>query len=183
MSQSDDAPATTVATMEEQPAYETKIDKGDYRSQLHDLQVEMQKLQRHVSDLGEKVVILFEGRDAAGRGGSIQRFTRHLNPRSARTVALPKLTRTEEGQRYFQRYTEHLPTDGEIVFFDRSWYNRAGVERVTGFCSPTEYGRFFRQVPANEQALVESGILLFKRGSRCRVTSSPSGSTHAVRIR
>lgn len=158
----DTTPPTTVAEMEEQSPYDTKIDKGDYKSQLHDLQVELQKLQRHVTDHGDKVVILFEGRDAAGKGGSIRRFTRHLNPRSARTVALAKPTETEQGQWYFQRYTEHLPTQGEIVFFDRSWYNRAGVERVMGFCTPTEYGRFFRQVPGYEQALVESGISLFK---------------------
>ncbi len=162
MAEPDAAPATTVAAMEEELPYDSKIDKGDYNSQLHDLQVELQKLQRHASDHGDKIVILFEGRDAAGKGGSIRRFTRHLNPRSARTVALPKPTGTEEGQWYFQRYTEHLPTKGEIVFFDRSWYNRAGVERVMGFCSPTEYGRFFRQVPGYEQALVESGISLFK---------------------
>ena len=158
----DDAPTTTVEAMEEKPPYDTKIDKGEYHSQLHDLQVEMQKLQRHVSDNGDKVVVLFEGRDAAGKGGAIRRFTQHLNPRSARTVALPKPTETEKGQWYFQRYTEHLPTEGEIAFFDRSWYNRAGVERVMGFCSPTEYGQFFRQVPGYEQALVESGISLFK---------------------
>jgi len=148
--------------MEEELPYDTKVDKGEYHSQLLDLQVELQKLQRHVSDHGDKVVILFEGRDAAGKGGSIRRFTRHLNPRSARTVALAKPTGTEEGQWYFQRYIEHLPTEGEIVLFDRSWYNRAGVERVMGFCSPTEYGRFFRQVPGYEQALVESGISLYK---------------------
>jgi len=162
MGQRDVTPATTVAAMEEELPYDTKVDKGEYHSQLLDLQVELQKLQRHVSDHGDKVVILFEGRDAAGKGGSIRRFTRHLNPRSARTVALAKPTGTEEGQWYFQRYIEHLPTEGEIVLFDRSWYNRAGVERVMGFCSPTEYGRFFRQVPGYEQALVESGISLYK---------------------
>ncbi len=162
MSQPNPAPATTVAAMEEELPYDTKIDKGDYHSQLRDLQVELQKLQRHVGDHGDKVVIVFEGRDAAGKGGTIRRFARHLNPRSARTVALPKPTGTEDGQWYFQRYIEHLPTEGEMVLFDRSWYNRAGVERVMGFCSPTEYGRFFRQVPGYEQALVESGISLFK---------------------
>ena len=133
-----------------------------YLEELRLLQIELLKLQRHVVESGQKVVILFEGRDAAGKGGSIRRFTEHLNPRSARTVALPKPTDTERGQWYFQRYTRHLPTAGEIVFFDRSWYNRAGVERVMGFCTPKEYGEFFRQVPGFERSLVESGISLFK---------------------
>ncbi len=158
----DDTPPATVVEMEEYPPYAERLDRHGYHVQLHALQVELQKLQRHVNDHGDKVVILFEGRDAAGKGGAIRRFTRHLNPRSARTVALPKPTEAERGQWYFQRYTEHLPTAGEIVFFDRSWYNRAGVERVMDFCTPQEYGRFFRQVPGYEQSLVESGIHLFK---------------------
>lgn len=152
----------TLTAMEDHPPYQDKIDKAVYEDQLRDLQIELLKLQRHVVDTGGKVVVVFEGRDAAGKGGSIRRFTQNLNPRSARTVALPKPNDTERGQWYFQRYTEQLPTAGEIVFFDRSWYNRAGVEIVMGFCTPKEYGQFFRQVSGWERSLVESGISLFK---------------------
>jgi polyphosphate kinase 2 len=148
--------------MEQHPPHPKKLHDDHYEEQLLALQVELQKLQRHVIEHGQKIVILFEGRDAAGKGGSIRRFTDHLNPRAARTVALPKPTDVERGQWYFQRYTQHLPTAGEIVLFDRSWYNRAGVERVMGFCTPQQYGEFYRQVPGFEQALVESGISLFK---------------------
>ena len=155
-------PSPTLLQMEDEPPYADKLDSRVYDTQLRDLQIELLKLQKHVTESGDKVVILFEGRDAAGKGGSIARFVQNLNPRSARTVALPKPNETEQGQWYFQRYVTHLPTAGELVLFDRSWYNRAGVERVMGFCTPKEYGEFFRQVPAFERALVESGISLFK---------------------
>jgi polyphosphate kinase 2 len=156
------APARSITDMEERRPHPKKLDDAEYLAQLNDLQIELLKLQHHVIEHGQKVVILFEGRDAAGKGGAIKRFTEHLNPRAARTVALPKPTDTERGQWYFQRYTQNLPTTGEIVLFDRSWYNRAGVERVMGFCTPRQYGEFYRQVPGYEQALVESGIKLFK---------------------
>ena len=120
------------------------------------------KLQAWVRDTGQRVVIVFEGRDAAGKGGTIKRFMEHLNPRGARVVALEKPTEPERGQWYFQRYVQHLPTRGEIVLFDRSWYNRAGVEHVMGFCTPAEYDEFMRQVPEFERHLVSSGIHLFK---------------------
>ncbi|MCP4436057.1 MAG: polyphosphate kinase 2 [Actinomycetia bacterium] len=148
--------------MEDRFAYKDKIKNKLYEQELHDLQVELLKLQRWVKANGEKVVVLFEGRDAAGKGGSIRRFNQYLNPRGARVVALAKPNDTERGQWYFQRYVSHLPTTGELVFFDRSWYNRAGVEVVMGFCSPSEYGEFFRQAPGFERSVVESGIHLFK---------------------
>jgi polyphosphate kinase 2 len=126
------------------------------------LQAELLKVQLWAQETGEKFVLLFEGRDAAGKGGTIKRFTEHLNPRTARVVALNKPTEEEKGQWYFQRYVEHLPTAGEIVLYDRSWYNRAGVERVMGFCEPWEYLEFMRQTPELERMLVRSGIRLFK---------------------
>ncbi len=126
------------------------------------LQVELLKLQAWVKESGQRVVVLFEGRDAAGKGGTIRRFMEHLNPRGARVVALEKPTDEERGQWYFQRYVEHLPTAGEIVLFDRSWYNRAGVERVMGFCTDAEYQEFLRQAPEFERMLVRQGIHLFK---------------------
>jgi len=126
------------------------------------LQVELLKVQNWVKQTGQRIVALFEGRDAAGKGGTIKRFMEHLNPRAARVVALEKPTEHELGQWYFQRYIKHLPTAGEIVFFDRSWYNRAGVERVMGFCSSLEYLEFMRQVPDLERMLARSGIHLFK---------------------
>ena len=122
----------------------------------------MLKLQAWVKETGQRVVILFEGRDAAGKGGTIKRFMEHLNPRGARVVALEKPSEIERGQWYFQRYAQHLPTRGEIVLFDRSWYNRAGVERVMGFCSDDEYLEFMRQAPEFERHLVRSGVHLFK---------------------
>jgi polyphosphate kinase 2 len=152
----------TLSAMEEHPPYVEKLDNRRYEDELRALQIELLKLQRHVNETGAKVVVIFEGRDAAGKGGSIRRFAQNMNPRSARTVALPKPNDTEKGQWYFQRYTQNLPTKGEIVFFDRSWYNRAGVEIVMGFCTPKEYGEFFRQVSDYERSLVESGISLFK---------------------
>jgi polyphosphate kinase len=152
----------TIDHMEDLPPHGSKLKTSPYLDELRLLQIELLKLQRWVKASGAKVVILFEGRDAAGKGGSIRRFTENLNPRGARTVALPKPNDTERGQWYFQRYVEHLPTAGELVLFDRSWYNRAGVEIVMGFCSPQEYGEFFRQAPGFERSLVESGIHLFK---------------------
>ena len=124
--------------------------------------MELLKLQAWVKETGQRIVILFEGRDAAGKGGTIKRFMEHLNPRGSRVVALDKPTATERGQWYFQRYVEHLPTAGEIVLFDRSWYNRAGVERVMGFCADEEYQEFMRQAPEFERMLVRQGIHLFK---------------------
>ena len=152
----------TIQHMEGARAYAKKIPNKKYLRELRDLQVELLKLQLWVKERGEKVVMLFEGRDAAGKGGAIRRFTENLNPRGARTVALTKPNDTERGQWYFQRYVAHLPTRGEMVLFDRSWYNRAGVEIVMGFCSPQEYGEFFRQAPGFERSIVESGTHLFK---------------------
>ena len=126
------------------------------------MQTELLKVQIWAQETGQKFVILFEGRDAAGKGGTIKRFNEHLNPRFARVVALQKPTEQERGQWYFQRYINHLPTRGEMVFYDRSWYNRAGVERVMGFCTPSEYLEFMRQAPEFERMLVRSGIRLYK---------------------
>ena len=142
--------------------YQNLLTRKNYERQKYQLQVELLKLQAWVRDTGQRVVILFEGRDAAGKGGTIKRFMEHLNPRGARVVALEKPTEAERGQWYFQRYTAHLPTKGEIVLFDRSWYNRAGVERVMGFCSDAEYEEFMRQTPEFERHLVRSGVHLFK---------------------
>ena len=133
-----------------------------YEEELTNLQIELIKLQRWVQENNQRVAILFEGRDAAGKGGTIRRFTEHMNPRALRIVALPKPTETERGQWYFQRYSKQLPNQGEIVFFDRSWYNRAVVEPVNGFCSDLEYKRFIRQVPEFEHMLYESGISIIK---------------------
>ena len=142
--------------------YKTKIRNNVYQRHKEELQVELLKVQNWVKMTGQKIVVLFEGRDAAGKGGTIKRFMEHLNPRAARVVALEKPTDHERGQWYFQRYIKHLPTKGEMVFFDRSWYNRAGVERVMGFCDSLEYLEFMRQVPELERMLVRSGIRLFK---------------------
>ena len=142
--------------------YKYLMSRRNYEYQKYDLQVELLKLQSWVQESGQRVVIVFEGRDAAGKGGTIKRFMEHLNPRFARVVALQKPSEREEGQWYFQRYVQHLPTKGEIVLLDRSWYNRAGVERVMGFCSDTEYLEFMRQVPEFERNLVRSGIHLIK---------------------
>lgn len=133
-----------------------------YEHDLECLQIELVKMQRSIEESGRRVAILFEGRDAAGKGGTIRRFTEHLNPRAMRVVALPKPTEEEKGQWYFQRYIRHLPNRGEIVFFDRSWYNRAVVEPVNGFCSPDQYEQFMRQVPEFEHMLVENGVILIK---------------------
>ena len=142
--------------------YKNLLSRKTYEGQKYLLQVELLKLQAWVKESRQRVVILFEGRDAAGKGGAIKRFMEHLNPRGARVVALEKPTESERGQWYFQRYVEHLPTAGEIVMFDRSWYNRAGVERVMGFCNEHEYQEFMRQAPDFERHLVRSGTHLIK---------------------
>ncbi len=142
--------------------YATKMRRKPYEKRKAMLQAELLKAQKWIADSGEKIVIIFEGRDAAGKGGTIKRFMEHLNPRGARVVALQKPSERERTQWFFQRYIEHLPADGEIVLFDRSWYNRAGVERVMGFCEPTDYLEFMRQCPQVERMLVRSGIRLFK---------------------
>ncbi|MFF2808051.1 polyphosphate kinase 2 [Streptomyces sp. NPDC058000] len=138
------------------------LSKARYERELYRLQTELVKLQEWVRAEGARLVVVFEGRDAAGKGSTIKRVTAPLNPRVARIVALPRPTERERTQWYFQRYVEHLPAAGEIVLFDRSWYNRAGVERVMGFCTPTEYQRFLHQCPVFERMLVEDGILLRK---------------------
>ena len=142
--------------------YAEKLGRREYEDEKAALQVELLKVQHWLQDTGQKTVMLFEGRDAAGKGGTIKRFAEHLNPRSARVVALNKPTDMEKGQWFFQRYIKHLPTSGEIVLYDRSWYNRAGVERVMNFCEPNEYLEFMRQTPEFERMLVRSGIRLFK---------------------
>ncbi len=146
------------------PAYphSERLGKKTYERDLEALQTELVKMQSWAKASGARIVALFEGRDAAGKGGTIKRFREYLNPRGARVVALPKPTEAERGQWYFQRYIDHLPTAGEIVFFDRSWYNRGVVEKVFGFCTESERERFFRQVRPFEQALVDDGIHLFK---------------------
>ncbi|MBX7211817.1 MAG: polyphosphate kinase 2 [Verrucomicrobiaceae bacterium] len=133
-----------------------------YEAELRALQVELVRMQRWVQEKGKRIAILFEGRDAAGKGGAIRRFTEHLNPRAMRVVALPKPTPQERGQWYFQRYVRQLPNPGEIVFFDRSWYNRAVVEPVNSFCTEEEYKRFLQQVPEFEHMLYEDGVTLIK---------------------
>ncbi len=142
--------------------YRSRLSERFYLQHMQALQVELLKAQSWVKETGQRIVVLFEGRDAAGKGGTIKRFMEHLNPRAARVVALEKPSERERTQWYFQRYIEHLPAAGEIVFFDRSWYNRAGVERVMNFCSPNEYLDFMRQCPDLERMLVNSGICLFK---------------------
>jgi polyphosphate kinase 2 len=142
--------------------YKHLMSRRSYERRKYELQVELLKLQAWVKETGQRVVILFEGRDAAGKGGTIKRFMEHLNPRGARVVALEKPSEIERGQWYFQRYVEHLPTRGEIVMFDRSWYNRAGVERVMGFCTDDEYLEFMRQAPEFERNLARSGLHLVK---------------------
>jgi polyphosphate kinase 2 len=142
--------------------YRMKMRRKVYEAEKALLQIELLRMQSWVRQEGARVMLIFEGRDAAGKGGTIKRFTEHLNPRITRVVALEKPTELERGQWYFQRYLQHLPTRGEIVFFDRSWYNRAGVEPVMGFCSADEYMEFMRQVPDLERMLTRSGIRLFK---------------------
>jgi polyphosphate kinase 2 len=142
--------------------YKTRLSEKVYLEHMASLQVELLKAQNWVKETGQRIVVLFEGRDAAGKGGTIKRFMEHLNPRGARVVALEKPTERERGQWYFQRYIHHLPAGGEVVFFDRSWYNRAGVERVMNFCTPNEYLDFMRQCPDLERMFVHSGIRLYK---------------------
>tara|TARA_R110001592_G_C13067471_1_gene741513 strand:+ start:137 stop:1003 length:867 start_codon:yes stop_codon:yes gene_type:complete len=142
--------------------YDKKIDVLDYEKQKHELQIELLKMQNWVKDTKQRIVILFEGRDAAGKGGTIKRFMEHLNPRGAHVIALEKPDARERNQWYFQRYIQHLPSKGEIILFDRSWYNRAGVEKVMEFCNDQEYLEFLRQVPELERMFVNSGILLYK---------------------
>jgi polyphosphate kinase len=139
-----------------------KISDGVYRAELFRLQTELVKLQEWVRHAGQRLVVVFEGRDGAGKGGTIKRITEYLNPRVARIAALPAPTDRERGQWYYQRYIAHLPAKGEIVLFDRSWYNRAGVEKVMGFCTPQEHALFLRQTPIFEQMLIDDGILLRK---------------------
>ncbi len=142
--------------------YKEKMDVLVYEQKKHLLQIELLKAQSWIKDTNQRVIIIFEGRDAAGKGGTIKRFTEHLNPRGARVVALEKPNARERNQWYFQRYINHLPSKGEIVLFDRSWYNRAGVEKVMGFCTDNEYLEFLRQTPQLERMLVNSGLILFK---------------------
>jgi polyphosphate kinase 2 len=142
--------------------YKNLMSRKNYEKQKYQLQVELLKLQAWVKETGQRVVILFEGRDAAGKGGTIKRFMEHLNPRGAKVIALEKPSEVERGQWYFQRYIQHLPSTGEIVLFDRSWYNRAGVERVMNFCTLDEYAEFMRQCPEFERNLARSGIHLIK---------------------
>lgn len=142
--------------------YAKRLSRRVYEAEKAALQVELLKVQHWVQETGQRFVMLFEGRDAAGKGGTIKRFMEHLNPRAARVVALNKPTDEERGQWFFQRYIKHLPTAGEIVLYDRSWYNRAGVERVMNFCAPNEYLEFMRQTPEFERMLTRSGIKLFK---------------------
>ena len=158
------APDDTLASNWQEGVYPYKnlMTRKNYEKEKYKLQVELLKLQSWVRKSGQKLVVLFEGRDAAGKGGSIKRFMEHLNPRGARVVALEKPSEEEQGQWYFQRYVKHLPTAGEIVMFDRSWYNRAGVERVMGFCRNEQYGEFMHQAPEFERSLIRSGIHLVK---------------------
>ena len=139
-----------------------RLDAGIYEAELLRLQAELVALQEWVQSTGARVLIIFEGRDAAGKGSAIKRVTEYLNPRFARIVALPAPTERERGEWYFQRYVAHLPAAGEIVLMDRSWYNRAGVEHVMGFCTPAEHKRFMAQCPVFERLLIQDGILLFK---------------------
>lgn len=151
-----------VDTWREGYPYDIRLSREVYEMDKRLLQIELLKLQNWVKDTGRRIVLLFEGRDAAGKGGTIKRFTEHLNPRGARVVALEKPTEREQSQWYFQRYVYHLPAAGEMVLFDRSWYTRAGVERVMGFCSEAQYAEFLRQAPAFEKMLVNDGIDVVK---------------------
>ncbi|MFD0841804.1 polyphosphate kinase 2 [Williamsia serinedens] len=151
-----------VDTWREDYPYDERMARHEYETEKRLLQIELLKLQKWSKETGARHVILFEGRDAAGKGGTIKRFMEHLNPRGARVVALEKPSERESTQWYFQRYVSHLPAAGELVLFDRSWYNRAGVERVMGFCSDAQHERFIRQVPLFEQMLIDDGIHLVK---------------------
>lgn len=142
--------------------YDKRMKREEYEEQLLALQIELMKLQKHNLKVGNRILCLYEGRDGSGKGSCIKAFNEHMNPRNTRTVALPKPTETERGQLYFQRYAVHLPTAGEVVLFDRSWYNRAGVERVMGFCTEDQLAVFLREAPEFEGLLVRDGIKLFK---------------------
>jgi polyphosphate kinase 2 len=156
------ADGRTVDTWREDYPYDEKMTRDEYEYRKRPLQIELVKLQNWVKSVGEHIIIVFEGRDAAGKGGTIKRFTEHLNPRGATVVALTKPSERERTQWYLQRYVPNLPAAGEIVMFDRSWYNRAGVERVMGFCTQEEYEEFFREAPEFERMLVRSGLHLTK---------------------
>ena len=151
-----------VDTWREGYPYDERMPRADYEVVKRLLQIELLRLQNWVKDNGKRIVILFEGRDAAGKGGTIKRFTEHLNPRGSAVVALEKPSEREQNEWYFQRYVEHLPSAGEIVLFDRSWYNRAGVERVMGYCTDEQYRRFVRQAPEFERMLTDEGIAVIK---------------------
>lgn len=153
---------STSAPLPESYPYRTRMKRKEYEAEKKKLQIELLKMQSWVKETGQRIILLFEGRDAAGKGGAIKRFNEHLNPRGAKVVALEKPSEQERGQWYFQRYIQHLPSYGEIVFLDRSWYNRAGVERVMGFCSQAEYHEFLRAAPEFERMLVRSGVRLYK---------------------
>jgi polyphosphate kinase 2 len=158
----DDRDGNRVDTWRDGYPYSERMERREYEIEKRKLQIELLKLQGWVKDTGQQLVLVFEGRDAAGKGGTIKRFTEHLNPRGASVVALDKPSEREKRQWYFQRYVAHLPAAGEIVMFDRSWYNRAGVERVMGYCTADEYLLFMRQAPELERMLVDSGIHLVK---------------------
>lgn len=151
-----------VDTWREGFPYSARMDRGEYEAQKRLLQIELLKLQQWIKKEGRRLVLVFEGRDAAGKGGTIKRFTEHLNPRGAHVVALEKPSPRESSQWYFQRYVSHLPAGGEMVLFDRSWYNRAGVERVMGFCTDAQYEQFLTQVPLFERMLVDDGVSVVK---------------------
>lgn len=169
-----------VETWREGYPYDERMPRQEYERVKRRLQIELLKLQNWSKRTGARHVIVFEGRDAAGKGGTIQRFMEHLNPRGARVVALDKPTDREGTQWYFQRYIRHFPAGGEMVLFDRSWYNRAGVERVMGFCTPEQYDEFIRQTPLFEQMLIESGISLTKFW--CSVSPSEQRTRFAIRL-
>lgn len=153
---------TPIDTWREEYPYSDRMERTEYEHTKRTLQIELLKVQEWVKDNDLKIAMVFEGRDAAGKGGTIKRFMEHMNPRGARVVALNKPTNEERSQWYFQRYVKRLPAGGEIVLFDRSWYNRAGVEHVMGFCSDDEYEEFMNQAPRFEEMLVNSGVILFK---------------------
>ncbi|WP_091151424.1 polyphosphate kinase 2 [Geodermatophilus africanus] len=151
-----------IETWREGYPYAERMPRKEYEREKRRLQIQLLRLQGWVKDTGQQLVVLFEGRDAAGKGGTIKRFTEHLNPRGTKVIALDKPSEREQTQWYFQRYVQHLPAAGEIALFDRSWYNRAGVERVMGYCTDEQYERFMRQAPEFERMLVDSGIRLVK---------------------
>lgn len=174
-----DPQGKAVETWREDYPYDELYDREEYEEEKYRLQIELLKFQYWTQDVGAKHVIVFEGRDAAGKGGTIKRFMEHLNPRAARVVALTAPTETERGQWYFQRYVTRLPTAGEIVLFDRSWYNRAGVERVMGFCTDAEHATFMQQAPTFERMLVDSGMTVTKLWFS--VTQSEQRTRFAIR--